>query len=325
MYLPHGAIMEQWTPAAEGRELRADADPQAARAVPETADDRQRTREQAGDRAAGARAQPGHLAELRDAARERRSRTAASPSIRSPPRTSARTRRCRRSKSRPKAAAATAAPATATSAAATATPSRSGRRPRRCRWKPIRASCSSGCSARATRRRSARRSPSSTRAFSTSSPPKRPISASTLDPQDKAQARRLSRERARDRAARPEDGRAGSVQPGPARRSRRQHVRSAPEPDVRHDRAGLPGQPDARLQLHDGGRRQQPDLQPHRRLRRVPSAVAPPERQGAGRRSWSRSRPTTARRSPSSWPSSRRCPTATARCWITRSCSTAAT
>ena len=69
MYLPHGAIMEQWTPAADGQQLRADADPQAARAVPEAADDRQRPREQAGDRAAGARAQPGDLAELRDAAR----------------------------------------------------------------------------------------------------------------------------------------------------------------------------------------------------------------------------------------------------------------
>ena len=68
MYLPHGAIMEQWTPVADGRELRADADSQAVRAVPEAADDRQRAGEQAGDRAARARAQPGDLAELRDAA-----------------------------------------------------------------------------------------------------------------------------------------------------------------------------------------------------------------------------------------------------------------
>ena len=71
IYLPHGAIMEQWTPADRGHRLRADADPQAARAVPEAADDRQRPREQAGDRAAGARAQSRHLAELRDAARRR--------------------------------------------------------------------------------------------------------------------------------------------------------------------------------------------------------------------------------------------------------------
>ena len=68
LYLPHGAIMEHWTPATEGAELRADADPQAAGAVPEAADDRQRPREQAGDRAAGARAQsraPGSAASRR--------------------------------------------------------------------------------------------------------------------------------------------------------------------------------------------------------------------------------------------------------------------
>ena len=68
MYLPHGAIMDQWTPAAEGPGLRADADSQAVRAVPEAVDDRQRAGEQAGDRAAGACPQPGHVAELRDAA-----------------------------------------------------------------------------------------------------------------------------------------------------------------------------------------------------------------------------------------------------------------
>ena len=31
-------------------------------------------------------------------------------------------------------------------------------------------------------------------------------------------------------------------------------LRPAPEPDVRHDRAGLPGEPDARVHLHDGRR-----------------------------------------------------------------------
>ena len=69
MYLPHGAIMEQWTPAAEGTGFELHADPEAARAVPEAADDRQRPREQAGHRAAGARAQSRHVVELRDAAR----------------------------------------------------------------------------------------------------------------------------------------------------------------------------------------------------------------------------------------------------------------
>ena len=41
-----------------------------------------------------------------------------------------------------------------------------------------------------------------------------------------------------------------------------------------------PGQPDARGQLHDGRRGQQPAVQPHRHLRCVPSAVAPPEQPG---------------------------------------------
>ena len=53
---------------------------------------------------------------------------------------------------------AAAVPAIATTAAAIRAPSRSGRRPRRCRWSTTRASCSSGCSAGATPRRSARRS-----------------------------------------------------------------------------------------------------------------------------------------------------------------------
>ena len=66
------------------------------------------------------------------------------------------------------------------------------------------------------------------------------------------------------------------------RRARR--LRSAPQPDVRHGRAGVSGEHDARLHLHDGGRGQQPDLQPHRRVRRVPSAVAPSERTGEAER-----------------------------------------
>ena len=54
------------------------------------------------------------------------------------------------------------------------------------------------------------------------------------------------------------------------------------------------------------------DLQPHRRLRRVPPAVASPERQGAQGQAGRRSRPITSRCSRSSSTSSRRCRTATA-------------
>ena len=73
MYLPHGAIMEHWTPEAVGTNFELPADPQAAGAVPEAAHDRERPGEQADHRAAGARAEPGHVAELRDAARDGRS------------------------------------------------------------------------------------------------------------------------------------------------------------------------------------------------------------------------------------------------------------
>jgi hypothetical protein len=68
-------------------------------------------------------------------------------------------------------------------------------------------------------------------------------------------------------------------------------VRSAHQPDVRPGRAGVSGEHDARLHLHDGGRGQRPDLQPHRRVRRLPSAVAPQQRSRRRWTAWSRSRP----------------------------------
>ena len=42
VYLPHGAIMDRWTPAQRGRGLRVLADPEAARAVPRPRRRRQR-------------------------------------------------------------------------------------------------------------------------------------------------------------------------------------------------------------------------------------------------------------------------------------------
>ena len=67
-------------------------------------------------------------------------------------------------------------------------------------------------------------------------------------------------------------------------------VRRAGRPDVRPDRAGVSGGPDARRLLHHGGRRHQPHLQPHRRVGFVPPGVAPRQRPRAGSRSWRRSR-----------------------------------
>ena len=63
-------------------------------------------------------------------------------------------------------------------------------------------------------------------------------------------------------------------------------VRSAHQPDVRSGGAGVSGQHDARLHLHDGGGSQRPDLQPHRRARRVPSALASQQRAGARWTAW---------------------------------------
>ena len=44
VYVPHGAIMDKWTPATVGAGLRVHADPQAARALPRSAERRQRPR-----------------------------------------------------------------------------------------------------------------------------------------------------------------------------------------------------------------------------------------------------------------------------------------
>ena len=246
MYLPHGAIMEHWTPEAVGTNFELPADPEAAGAVPEAAHGGERPGEQAHDRAAGARAEPGHVAQLRDAARHGRSlrRRHGGPDCgrahrpgHPAPVDRGRDRGPRRQRRlRPRC---TAAP--------TATRSRSARPRRRCRWKRIRGSCSSGCSARATRRPNARPSRGSTRASSTWCRRRPRTCARSLDGPDKARLGRLPGERARDRAPRPEDGGAGLLGPGPARGAGDHQLRPAPEPDVRHDRAGVSGQPDARV------------------------------------------------------------------------------
>ena len=93
-------------------------------------------------------------------------------------------------------------------------------------------------------------------------------------------ARRLSRQRARDRAARAEDGGQRSVAASscPTRRSA---FRTSFDEQLNlmfdTDRARLAGEPHARHDVHDGGRGQQHDLQPHRRAGCVPRAVASSE------------------------------------------------
>ena len=173
--------------------------------------------------------------------------TAASRSTRSRRSTSARTRRCRRSKSRPKAAAA-AARATATTAAATARRSRSARRRRRCRWSPIRASCSSSCSARATRAQERKAIAEAVRAACSTC-----VHARGRRPAAHAR-RRGSRElgdyleSVREIERRVQKMEAQDLSSArPARRAGRQPtLRSAAQADVRHDRAGVSGEPHAR-------------------------------------------------------------------------------
>ena len=61
VYFPHGAVMDEWTPADAGRDIQLGRDPRAAGAVQEPADDRQRPREPPCLRP-GARDHAGHVA-----------------------------------------------------------------------------------------------------------------------------------------------------------------------------------------------------------------------------------------------------------------------
>ena len=158
IYFPHGAIMDQWTPAAEGADFEMSPILKPLEPFKKQLTIVSGLENKAAIAAARACAQSGNVAERRGAAARARSHTAASPSIRWRPRTSGRTRRCRRSKWPRKAAAARRRLRSqlrlqlrrhdlvphAVHAAADGSATR--------------ASCSSGCSARATRRRSARRS-----------------------------------------------------------------------------------------------------------------------------------------------------------------------
>ena len=103
------------------------------------------------------------------------------------------------------------------------------------------------------------------------------------------QARRLPRKRARDRAARAEDGGAGSDQPRPARRARRARTFDQ-RLNLMFDMIALAYQANLTrvFSFMMAGEGSNVDLQPHRRVGRVPSAVASPERQGAGRTGWCR-------------------------------------
>ena len=101
-------------------------------------------------------------------------------------------------------------------------------------------------------------------------------------------------------------------------------LRGARRADVRPDGAGVSGRHHPRLHVHDGARPAQRHLSADRRGRAASRPVASSEQAGQDRRASPRSTPITSTSSAGSSRSCRRRPTATARCSITRSCSTAA-
>ena len=248
VYFPHGAVMTHWTPAAAGTRLQDAADPGAARKHREPHDDRHGPAQQARPRArephAHHRAAPGCRASSpqgREPPARRRRRDRPTSSRRG---TSARTRRCRRSSCNDRALRGGAALLRWLA-----------RRRSRCRWRTTRATCSTGCSARATRRRarpSIRARPAASSTACSGEAARLQAEARRAGP---ATRRRLSRLRARDRAPRAEDA--------STKITRRSTFPSAPlgvpddfdahfAADVRSDGARVPGGPDARRDVHDG-------------------------------------------------------------------------
>ena len=164
MYLPHGAIMDQWTPVADGTSF------ELTPILKPFAPFQKQLTIVSGLENKGAIAPPVHALSpgtwLSGVPRPRAEPHGGHRHQMAPP--SARRHPLPSLEVATEDAAAMPAPATAPTAAVTAQPAHSGRPRRRSRWKAIRGSCSSGFSARATRPRSGRRSGSSTRAFSTS-------------------------------------------------------------------------------------------------------------------------------------------------------------
>ena len=121
---------------------------------------------------------------------------------------------------------------------------------------------------------------------------------------------------AANQLGRPQSGRAGARLSGAHRHSGR--LRRAYPADVRPDGAGVPGRPDARLDVRRGQRRQQSRLSVHRRAGRPPRSVAP-RRQSrkAGQDSQDQPLPRDAvRLLPRE--AARHLPKASERCWTTR-------
>ena len=176
IYFPHGAIMNEWTPAAEGGEFEMTNDSEAARTVQEAVDGDQRAGQQGRRRLVGPRHRAGNVAERCDTAtdaravRGRHGRPDRGPAYRTG-HAIAVARTDHRGSSP-----VVAERATANSGAATPGPSLFAHRRRRCRWSTTRTRCSSGCSARERRLKNVARAAKNSPAFSTRRRPTRSLS-----------------------------------------------------------------------------------------------------------------------------------------------------
>ena len=221
IYFPHGAIMEQWTPAAEGTnfELTPILKPLAPFQKQLTIVSGLENKPAIAPPVHAL--SPGHLAELRDAARRPgavRRRHRRSDRRRS---TSARTRRCRRSKSRPRGRGGGGACDRNYGCSYGGTISfRTPTTPLPMEADPRKLFERLFGQGDTPQERKAHRE--AVREHARPGVAARPrICSSTLGAAGPRDARRLSRKRARDRAARPEDGSAGSVAARPAGRAGR--------------------------------------------------------------------------------------------------------
>ena len=244
-----------------------DADPRAAREVSRAHDDRLGPAQQAGREPRAARAS----SSARGCRAWRRSRPAstarmpASRRIRSRCGTSVRRRGCRRSSSRRRCAARS---------------SRGARRRSRCRRRSIRATCSTGCSVKATRSRARGDRPGDGQ-----HPRPRHGAGGRLAGEARRQRPRrpstcISTPCARSSAACRWRATADTSSARHPRRAdrRAERPRRALQADVRPDGARVPGGSHARHHVLDGPRSEHADVQQLEHLRSVPSALASRQR-----------------------------------------------
>ena len=199
--------------------------------------------------------------------------------------------------------------------------SRGSRRRRRCRWRSIRAWCSSGCSAGRAR--------PAERLRADAAEPQHPrLGAAATSPRSSAGSARATASGSTSISSTSARSSGGFSAPRSRRRPRStvpdapvgmpDVVRRARRRDVRPAGAGVPGRPHARLHVHAGPRGQPAGVPEARRQRAVAPRVASRQRAGEARaaRQDEHLADQPVRQVPRAAASRR--PTATARCSITR-------